>query len=216
MSGPPHFFQGSIMETGATDRQRPCPFVLSLEGRAGSESKFYPAATEMALTPGLLGPLRESFINRNLPWLFQMSDRVRPMSPDYSSHKKVALVAHAALTSGTVSRTEQEKLKKCKTITSKSKLKRSICQTTFSNLTLIQQLGGSHDLRLACLATSDIGHSICLDIIVYEHQLRRLYRFVLDTQLLCLALDQGLNRSGMRATLPGSSCHPVPWYSAQQ
>lgn len=48
----------------------------------------------MALTPGLLGQLRESFINRNLRWPFQMSDHVRPVSPDYSKHthkkKKVA------------------------------------------------------------------------------------------------------------------------------
>lgn len=47
----------------------------------------------MALTPGLLGRLRESFINRNLQRPFQMSDHIRPMSPDYSRQKKVAGVA---------------------------------------------------------------------------------------------------------------------------
>lgn len=78
--------------------------------------------------------------------------------------------------------------------------------------TVIQQLGGSNDLRRACLVTSDIGHSICVHNIVYEQQLGGVYRLVLDRQLLCLAPDQRPNNTGMRATLPANSCHPVPWY----
>lgn len=45
---------------------------------------------------------------------------------------------------------------------------------------------------------------------------RGVYRLVLDGQLLCLAVDQRPNNSGMRGTLPASSCHPVAWCHAQQ
>ena len=70
-------------------------------------------------------------------------------------------------------------------------------------------LGGDDDLRRVYLATSDIGHPICLHIIVYEQELEGVYRLVLDGQLLCLAVDQRPNNYGMRGTLPVSSCHPV-------
>lgn len=48
----------------------------------------------MALTPRLSGQLCESFIKRNLQWLFQMSDHVRPHVPGlFKAHEKVAPVA---------------------------------------------------------------------------------------------------------------------------
>lgn len=43
------------MESEGTAETWPCPFVRPQEDRAGSESKFEIAATEMALTPGLTG-----------------------------------------------------------------------------------------------------------------------------------------------------------------
>lgn len=68
--------------------RRRCPFVRPPEGGAESQSKFEAAATEMALTAGLPGRPRESFINGNP---FQMSRRVKTCPLVTAPEKKLAL-----------------------------------------------------------------------------------------------------------------------------
>lgn len=59
------------------------------------------------------------------------------------------------------------------------------------------------------VATSDIGHPICLPLLFMNRSHGGVYRLVLDGQLLYLAVDQRPNNCGMTGTLPVSSCHAV-------
>lgn len=142
----------------------------------------------MALTPRLLGRPRESFINRNLRRTFQMSVHVRSMSPDYSKQKKKKVARVALCHMEYLPHSTKDK-KDLSQLCSSSKLhepgntpvcllwiKYTYISTSFKTAKLLHNYFGEvagwrDDLPRVYLATCDIGHPICLHIIVYNQEL---------------------------------------------
>lgn len=139
----------------------------------------------MALAGRLWGQRRESFISENLQQPSQMSDPVRPGSPDYSALQPRWILR--------LQRSDPKKLM----------VKATDCHVEELATPAVATFSVFIQPCLTLTAT------ICWNIVVYEEE-RQVYGLLLDAQLLPLAADQPPQSKDVTCQqLP--RCHMARW-----